>query len=286
MDNKMTTPAITARSGLDILRDPFPAHLISKLPKPTKAQTEAVRQNFKAGVRCARCGSWHHPDVVHLDYVGHAALTHRLLDADPTWTWAPLASDANGLPLFDKDGGLWINLTICGVTRLGYGQAERKPTADIGAREKEVIGDALRNAAMRFGAALDLWSKADLHTDEQEAKEEPKQEGPKQYPDADYTKNFPAWKKLIESGKKTPSEIVAMVTTKGSLSADQTTKLMNLKRVRTMADVEAAMRAAPNADALALIAVQQVAEVADPKERAALMEIHEQLETALTEATE
>ncbi|HEX7822877.1 MAG TPA: hypothetical protein VF463_19950 [Sphingobium sp.] len=27
----------------------------------------------------------------------------------------------------------------------------------IQAREKEVIGDALRNAAMRFGAALDLW---------------------------------------------------------------------------------------------------------------------------------
>jgi uncharacterized protein YjbJ (UPF0337 family) len=28
---------------------------------------------------------------------------------------------------------------------------------------KERIGDALRNAAMRFGAALDLWHKGDLH---------------------------------------------------------------------------------------------------------------------------
>jgi hypothetical protein len=27
---------------------------------------------------------------------------------------------------------------------------------------KEAIGDALRNAAMRFGAALDLWAKSDL----------------------------------------------------------------------------------------------------------------------------
>ena len=31
---------------------------------------------------------------------------------------------------------------------------------------KEVIGDALRNAAMRFGAALDLWHKGDLHADD------------------------------------------------------------------------------------------------------------------------
>ncbi len=28
---------------------------------------------------------------------------------------------------------------------------------------KECIGDAIRNAAMRFGVALDLWSKADRH---------------------------------------------------------------------------------------------------------------------------
>lgn len=35
---------------------------------------------------------------------------------------------------------------------------------------KEVIGDALRNAAMRFGAALDLWHKGDLHVEEVEAK--------------------------------------------------------------------------------------------------------------------
>jgi hypothetical protein len=114
--------------------------------------------------------------------------------------------------------------------------------------------------------------------------QEAKQEGPKQYPDADYTKNFPAWKKLIESGKKTPTEIISMITTKGTLSADQTAKLMGITRVRTMAEVEAAMRAATNVDVLAVIAVEQVAEVVDPKEREALMKIQEELETALMEA--
>lgn len=159
-----------AKTGLDLLRQPFPAHHISKLPKPTKAQTDAVKSDFKLGMRCQLCGAWHHKDVVHLDYVGHAALTDRLLDADPNWSWEPVAF-RDGLPAFDQTGGLWIRLTVCGVTRLGYGHAAGKPNQDPGAREKEVIGDALRNAAMRFGAALDLWHKGDLHGDAEGATE-------------------------------------------------------------------------------------------------------------------
>jgi hypothetical protein len=167
-------------TGLALLREPFPENLIAKLPKPTKAQTDALKENFKIGIRCPVCGGWHHKDVVHLDYVGHAALTHRLLDADPAWFWEPAAL-VDGLPAFDKSGGLWIKLTVCGVTRLGYGHAATKPNMDPGAREKEVIGDALRNAAMRFGAALDLWHKGDLHGEpeaETEAADEPTQETP------------------------------------------------------------------------------------------------------------
>lgn len=154
----------TKKTGLDLMRVAFPPHQISKLPKPTKAQTDAVKADFKLGIRCKICGAWHHKDVVHLDYVGHAALTDRLLDADANWTWEPASTDANGLPALDKDGGLWIRLTVCGVTRLGYGNAEGKTGGDA---MKERIGDALRNAAMRFGAALDLWHKGDLHADEE-----------------------------------------------------------------------------------------------------------------------
>ena len=121
--------------GLALLRVPFPANQISYLPK--------------GGVKLA--------------YVGHAALTDRLLDADPMWTWEPLAMGDSGLPVMDEMGGMWIRLTVCGVTRLGYGHAGSKTGGDA---IKEVIGDALRNAAMRFGAALDLWHKGDLHGDD------------------------------------------------------------------------------------------------------------------------
>lgn len=123
--------------SLKKLREPFAANQISYLPK--------------GGVKLA--------------YVGHAALTDRLLDTDPVWTWEPLALDARGLPAIDEAGGMWIKLTVCGVTRLGYGDASTKKGGDA---VKERIGDALRNAAMRFGAALDLWHKGDLHVDDTE----------------------------------------------------------------------------------------------------------------------
>lgn len=152
--------------GLEKLRMPFPEHQISKLPKPTKAQTDLVRQDFKNGIRCGVCGGWHHKDVIHLDYVGHAALTDRLLESDPLWSWDFLATDDRGLPVLDENGGMWIKLTVCGVTRLGYGDAQGKSGGDA---MKERIGDALRNAAMRFGAALDLWHKGRLHIEEEGA---------------------------------------------------------------------------------------------------------------------
>lgn len=155
-------------SGLALLRVPFPEHQISKLPKPTKAQTDAVRADFKKGIRCKLCGTWHHPDVVHLDYVGHAAATDRLLDADPEWNWEPVPDAASlGLPM--HDGCMWIKLTVCGVSRYGVGDADGK----VGGNAiKETIGDAIRNAGMRFGMALDLWHKGDLHGDEEAAQPE------------------------------------------------------------------------------------------------------------------
>ena len=150
-------------SGLALLRAPFPPNQISKLPKPTKRQTDEVRADFKKGIRCEVCGQWHHPQVVHLDYVGHAALTDRLLDCDPLWNWEPVAKTEHGEPRLDEHGGGWIRLTVCGVTRLGYGHADGKKGPDA---VKEFIGDALRNSAMRFGAALDLWHKGELHVTE------------------------------------------------------------------------------------------------------------------------
>jgi hypothetical protein len=118
---------------LGALRVPFPPEKISKKPK----------------------------GGVMLDYVGHADITERLLDCDPEWNWSPCQWE-DGAPKFvigpnGRPVGFWIRLTVCGVTRFGYGSVE--PNA-VDA-EKQLIGDALRNAAMRFGVALELWSKTE-----------------------------------------------------------------------------------------------------------------------------
>lgn len=147
------------------MREPFPANQISKLPKETKAQIDKRKADSNFMVfNCKVCGGHHHKDANHLDYVGHAALTDRMLDADIAWTWEPVAFGPDGLPALDRNGGLWIRLTVGGITRMGYGDADGKTGGNA---VKEAIGDALRNAAMRFGAALDLWHKGDLHLEDE-----------------------------------------------------------------------------------------------------------------------
>lgn len=130
---------MTEAAKLARLREPFPAAQVGKLPK---GGTE-------------------------LDYVGHGAVTDRLLEVDPEWNWEPVAANEDGRPAFDLDAngnpvGLWIRLTVCGVTRLGFGNC-RSGQFDA---EKVLIGDAIRNAAMRFGVALDLWIKGHAEDDE------------------------------------------------------------------------------------------------------------------------
>jgi len=149
--------------GLELLRKPFPDNQIGKLAKGSKAQMQCNANEKK---NCSICGGWHHPKLIHLDFVGHAALTDRLLDVDPLWTWEPMALSGDGLPAFDSDGGLWIKVTILGRSMLGYGNAEPSQYKEVGSRQKECIGDALRNACMRLGAALELWHKGDLHVDD------------------------------------------------------------------------------------------------------------------------
>ncbi|GAA2327395.1 hypothetical protein [Dactylosporangium salmoneum] len=140
-----------------ILRAPFPAEAVGKLPRIWCSNCRDARGKVcdrHRKVRCNDCRNNITDAHLHLDYVGHAETTDRLLQADAGWTWEPVAFNAEGLPVVDAHGGLWIRLTVAGVTRLGYGHAEGKKGPDA---IKEAIGDAIRNAAMRFGVALDLW---------------------------------------------------------------------------------------------------------------------------------
>ena len=90
-----------------------------------------------------------------ISYLNHAIVTDRLIQVDPNWSWEPMGINLDGTPVIDGVGGLWIRLTICESTRIGYGasDAHQKGADAI----KSAISDAIKNAAMRFGVALDLW---------------------------------------------------------------------------------------------------------------------------------
>jgi hypothetical protein len=169
-----------------ILREPFQAEVVGKLPR---VWCGACRQETKSARRqsacqqhqvqpCRICRNRITDAHLHLDYVGHAEVTDRLLKADPDWTWEPFSLDQRGLPALDEHGGMWIRLTVAGTTRIGYGDAEEKTGPDA---VKVVIGNAIRLAAMRFGVGLDLWGakfKADAEEHEH-AESEPQPEQPK-----------------------------------------------------------------------------------------------------------
>ncbi|MEU0624951.1 hypothetical protein ABZ329_29340 [Streptomyces rubiginosohelvolus] len=149
--------------ALHRLREPFKPEEIRYLPRVwCKACRDAkgtCNRNDHERRQCRKCGQNMTTAHIDLRFVGHAEATNRLLNVDPFWDWEPMAPDANGLPQYDGNRGMWIRLTVCGMTRLGYGSADGKSGGDA---VKEIIGDAIRNAGMRFGMALDLWTSSDL----------------------------------------------------------------------------------------------------------------------------
>lgn len=93
-----------------------------------------------------------------LDFVGHADVTKMLIEIDPNWTWEPVAFDDQGLPAYRVENGYahmagW--LTIHGIRRLGIGSVQHNKQDLF----KELCSDFIRNAAMRFGICLALWTK-------------------------------------------------------------------------------------------------------------------------------
>jgi len=142
---------MTDETIFDRLRKPFPDEDIDQLPRE-------IKRGPKAGT------------TIYLDYAGHAAVTDRLIEVDPAeWVWEPFPVDEQGLPRIVRRGDcleLWIRLTIGGKTMPAVGTVPVEYKKDTGEElpadqdtAKELIGDAIRNGAMRFGVGLDLWRK-------------------------------------------------------------------------------------------------------------------------------
>lgn len=91
------------------------------------------------------------------DFVGHADITRILIEVDPHWKLVPIMWE-EGRPkihIVNDDATCWFEFTLLGQPRLCVGTAKAK-SPDL---DKILYGDALRNAAMRFGIGLSLWTK-------------------------------------------------------------------------------------------------------------------------------
>lgn len=156
------TASLHAR--MEALRRPIEPHEIDWKPKGLScdACSEAPNKhcrNHRRG-RCDRCGFWGSEAHTCLAYAGHAAVTIRLLACDPAWDWEPLGRTPEGLPALDPaTNGLWISLTVLGVSKKGFGHHPGNRRMTGGDRMKAMISDAIKNAAMRFGVGIELWSK-------------------------------------------------------------------------------------------------------------------------------
>lgn len=167
---------------LALLSKAFEQDEIEKLPKQLRKDDrdyDYCRQGSRVSADGHYCGG-RHARALHLDYIGHAGITDRLNQVDPLWTWEPMGYTQQGTPLM-TDSGMWGKLTVLGVTRIGFGDAQGKTGANA---VKETIGDFIRNAAMRFGVGTYLWSKSDAALAKKRGEEAPPEE-PAQTPAPD-----------------------------------------------------------------------------------------------------
>lgn len=95
-----------------------------------------------------------------LDYMGHADVTLALITIDPAFEYGWVEDQHNGIMAIEETKDLYVLngwLTLNGVTRKGVGTCEKRKQE----YHKELIGDLLRNCAMRFGVGTKLWSRAE-----------------------------------------------------------------------------------------------------------------------------
>ena len=169
---------MTAAVDLAVLRAPFDPAVVGKLPKVTCRDCSArnrdctITSHEKAW--CPTCKTRVSTAHMHVDFVGHAVVTDRLLSVDPEWSWTWGVDDpATGRPSKElsiertPDGepvALWMALTVGGITRRDVGYVEAGKSEPM----KLLVADALCRAAMRFGVALELWAKNGLESTEAE----------------------------------------------------------------------------------------------------------------------
>jgi hypothetical protein len=99
---------------------------------------------------------------------------------------------------------------------------------------RDVFPDVLRGLPVAE-EAMDAPPLAEKHMGPAEVVQ-PQRPALPAYDQAAFDKNLPAWSKLVADGKKTPGELLAMLSTKATFNEEQKARILSLKRAEPAAE--------------------------------------------------
>ena len=163
----------------------------------------------------------------------------RIINSHPQFDGMEFEQDAESCTcvIYRKDRGRPIKVTEwMSECKRGTGPWQSHPRRML--RHKSMIQCA--RLAFGYGGIYDQ-DEAERIVDATEKHMGPAEvvpQAPAHYPAAEFDKNLPAWRKVIESGKKTAADLIAMVETKGVLTDEQKATLRAIRPPQPAADVQ------------------------------------------------
>lgn len=163
----------------------------------------------------------------------------RIINSHPQFDGMEFEQDAESCTcvIYRKDRGRPIKVTEwMSECKRGTGPWQSHPRRML--RHKAMIQCA--RLAFGYGGIYDQ-DEAERIVDATEKHMGPAEvvpQSPAHYPAAEFDKNLPAWRKVIETGKKTAADLIAMVETKGSLTDEQKATLRAIKPPQPASDVQ------------------------------------------------
>ena len=122
---------------------------------------------------------------------------------------------------------MWQKRPYGQIAKCAEAQALRKAFPEIGS---EPTADEMA------GKSLNEY-EVDAHTGEITPQKPARHELPA-YSQSDFTKNLPQWAAIVKSGRKTPDDLIAMISTKGVLSDAQKQAMRDLSNPQDVIDVQ------------------------------------------------
>lgn len=238
-------------------------------------RTQAARSDAYAGVSEPEFG----PDIT--ENIGGVSITYpvwckvivrramkngNIAEFAATERWKENYAVKGGKEKSIAPNAMWIKRPYGQISKCAEAQALRKAFPEVGSAP----------------TADEIDYERDVTAESRVVSHEPA--APVFYSPADFDKNFPAWRKSINSGKRTPDDIIAIVSSKAQLTAEQIAAIKDCAPIdvggMTFAEVADALNQAGDVETLDLKA-DLIRQVDDETQQAELTGMYRNLRAEL-----